>query len=403
MKLPPGWTKSPLGEVFPEIRVGFVGNVSSHYCDKVIGIPFYRTGNVREGSFSHDDIKFVTKDFHRKNRKSAISNGDILIARVGANLGMVCKVDGISTDANAANVIIIKKSDQADSDFFSEFLASPLGQSQIHSGSVGGAQGVFNTGLAEQIDVLVPPLLEQRAISKQLLIWNRTIALNLQLIAAKEERHLARITQLIARRSKLKRWPNVRIRDLADRIQRQGDGGKYPLLTIASASGFVRQEDKYSRYMAGESAKTYTLLQTGDFSYNKGNSKRYEFGCVFQLQNHEAALVPSVYVSFRLRGSAHAAYMRHLFAADYLKPQLRALVKTGVRNNGLLNISPDEFLSATVPLPPMDEQVKIANVLDITNEEIGLLRRQLAALKEQKRGLVQKLLTGEWRLPQRKP
>jgi type I restriction enzyme, S subunit len=109
--------------------------------------------------------------------------------------------------------------------------------------------------------------------------------------------------------------------------------------------------------------------------------------------------VPNVYVSFRLHEFVCAAYMRYLFAADYLKPQLRALVKTGVRNNGLLNIRPDEFMSTTVPLPPLKEQVRIANVLDAASAEIDLLGQQLVALRAQKRGLMQKLLTGQWQLP----
>lgn len=155
--------------------------------------------------------------------------------------------------------------------------------------------------------------------------------------------------------------------------------------------------------MAGESAKTYTLLRAGEFSYNKGNSKRYEFGCVFQLQDFDAALVPSVYVSFRLHDSVSASYMRHLFGADYLKPQLRALVRTGVRNNGLLNIRPDEFMGTKVRLPPLADQVQIASYLDTVCAEIDLLKQQLAALRTQKRGLMQKLLTGQWRLPLKAP
>jgi type I restriction enzyme S subunit len=73
------------------------------------------------------------------------------------------------------------------------------------------------------------------------------------------------------------------------------------------------------------------------------------------------------------------------------------LVKTGVRNNGLLNIRPDEFMGTTVPLPPLDRQRKIARILDAARAEVELLQKQLAALREQKRGLMQKLLTGQWR------
>ena len=247
--------------------------------------------------------------------------------------------------------------------------------------------------------ILLPSISEQRLIASALTSWNTASQLTEQLIAAKERHYSGLIGRLINGRSKSEAWQYVSIRDIADRVQRQGDGGDYPLLTISSASGFIRQEDRYSRYMAGKSAKTYTLLRAGEFSYNKGNSKRYEFGCVFQLQNHDAALVPSVYVSFKLHDSVCPSYMRHLFEADYLKPQLRALVKTGVRNNGLLNIRPDEFMGAKVPLPPFENQLQIANYLDAASAEIDLLKQQLAVLRTQKRGLMQKLLTGQWRLP----
>lgn len=265
--------------------------------------------------------------------------------------------------------------------------------------ATGSTVKTIGLGHFQKLRLPGPPIKEQKSIARALDTWDAAIQKTEQLIAAKERHYSGLVGQLINGRSKSESWRNVSIRDIADRVQRQGDGGDYPLLTISSASGFIRQEDKYSRYMAGESAKTYTLLRAGEFSYNKGNSKRYEFGCVFQLQNYDAALVPSVYVSFRLNGSVCAAYMRHLFVADYLKPQLRALVKTGVRNNGLLNISPDEFLSTTVPLPPLDQQTRIAQVLDVASAEIDLLKRQLAALRVQKRGLMQKLLTGQWRLP----
>ena len=245
--------------------------------------------------------------------------------------------------------------------------------------------------------------------------WNTAIQKTEQLIAAKERHYSHELSRLISRgqhphthggafaeevsaRNSAGKWRGVALSEIAVRVQRQTDGGDYPLLTISSASGFIRQEDRYSRYMAGESAKTYTLLRAGEFSYNKGNSKRYEFGCVFQLQEFDAAMVPSVYVSFRLHDSVCASYMRHLFAADYLKPQLRALVKTGVRNNGLLNIRPDEFMGTKVPLPPLDQQLRIANYLDARSAEIALLKQKLAALRTQKRGLMQKLLTGQWRL-----
>ena len=82
------------------------------------------------------------------------------------------------------------------------------------------------------------------------------------------------------------------IRELSKRVTRKSDGKPHPILTISSTSGFVRQDSKYRRYMAGESVNNYILLYNGEFAYNKGNSKTYELGCIFPLSNFETGLVP---------------------------------------------------------------------------------------------------------------
>jgi type I restriction enzyme S subunit len=333
-----------------------------------------------------------------------LRNGDVLLTEGGDfdKLGRGSIWNGEIPDCVHQNhVFAVRVVDRAV--LLPEFLACEIQSSRAKNYFLSCAKQTtnlasINSSQLKELPVLVPPLVEQRAIINASAAWDTAIQKTEQLIAAKGRYYAGLVNRLITVRSRTEGWRRVSVRDIADRVQRQGDGGDYPLLTISSASGFIRQDDRYSRYMAGESAKTYTLLRAGEFSYNKGNSKRYEFGCVFQVQSCEAALVPSVYVSFRFHDSVCAAYMRHLFAADYLKPQLRALVKTGVRNNGLLNIRPDEFMGATVPLPPLEEQTRIANALEAASAETDLLRQQLAGFRAQKRGLMQKLLTGQWRL-----
>jgi len=51
-----------------------------------------------------------------------------------------------------------------------------------------------------------------------------------------------------------------------------------------------------------------------------------------------------------------------------------------------------------IKLPPKEEQQKIAQVLTLADKEIDLLKNELEGLKEQKRGLMQRLLTGEVRV-----
>ncbi len=333
-----------------------------------------------------------------------LQDGDLLFVRSNGNKSLIGRCMVIRNPPEAvtfSGFTIRARLDKSRvlPDYIALVFQGSLNRHMTLAGGGNGNISNLNQALLMAMPVRLPSLEIQSILVGIISTWDTAIQKTEQLIGAKEQNYTGLVQRLIAVGSKSAAWRNVHIRDIAERIQRQRGGSEYPLLTISSASGFIRQEDRYSRYMAGESAKTYTLLRSGEFSYNKGNSKRYEFGCVFQLQSYEAALVPSVYVSFRLHESVCTAYMRHLFAADYLKPQLRALVKTGVRNNGLLNIRPDEFMGTTVPLPTHDKQIRIANVLDAARGEIEIMVEQLAALRTQKRGLMQKLLTGQWRLP----
>lgn len=264
--------------------------------------------------------------------------------------------------------------------------------------AAGHGTGRLDTDALKDFMVRVPPREEQEGIVDVLATWDTAIERTEQLIAAKEDRFLALIDRLVLKPASGKAWKTQKLRDIATRVQRRSDGGGHPVLTISNASGFVLQEEKYKRYMAGESVKDYILLRRGEFAYNKGNSLRFQFGCVYQLHTYDEAIVPHVYVCFRLHDDISSSYLRHLFAVDYLKPQLGKLVKTGIRNNGLLNIRPDEFLGVTVPIPPLERQHRIAEILDAARSEIDLLKRQADAYRTQKRALMQKLLTGQWRV-----
>lgn len=105
---------------------------------------------------------------------------------------------------------------------------------------------------------------------------------------------------------------------------------------------------------------------------------------------------------FELETAIHSKYCaefyKYLFENDYLKKQLGDMVNTGVRNNGLLNIKPEEFLCATLPVPPLDEQKAIAEVLTAADALIAQYEARLAHLQMQKKALMQQLLTGKIRV-----
>lgn len=288
-----------------------------------------------------------------------------------------------------------------------EFLYYLLIREELHRIADTSTIPQINNKHINPYRVMLPPLLEQKKIAQVLSTWDKAITTTKQLLANSQQQKKALMQQLLTGKKRLldqngerfeEDWRFQKICEISTRVQRKSDGEDHPILTISSLSGFVRQDERYNRYMAGESVKNYILLKKGEFAYNKGNSKTYEFGCIFDLHSYETGLVPHVYVCFKLNQGLSHRYFKYLFEADYLKTQLGALVNTGVRNNGLLNIKPSEFMGTKVPVPCFDEQERIADILHTSSCTINKLQQQLYALNQEKKSLMQQLLTGKLRV-----
>ncbi len=182
--------------------------------------------------------------------------------------------------------------------------------------------------------------------------------------------------------------------EVAERVQRRCSAEPENILMITSQGGFVPQSEKYDRFMAGESLKNYIELRQGEFAYNKGNSKAYPQGCVYQLREWTSAAVPNVYICFAIE----AERLDHEFASQFflgggLNDQLKRVITSGVRGNGLLNISADDFFRSAVPLPPLAEQKKIAAILSSVDEAIQASEAVIEQTRRVKDGLLDEVLT----------
>jgi type I restriction enzyme, S subunit len=183
------------------------------------------------------------------------------------------------------------------------------------------------------------------------------------------------------------------------RIERPVQGTPEYVLSITAGKGFVDQRVKFSRVIAGRNIENYVLLRKGEFSYNKGNSDRYPQGCIYRLEEFNEGAVPNVWISFALKSDKHSPlFYKHFFLSGGLNHQLHRIINSGVRNDGLLNLTASNFFTVRVPVPQPEEQKKLGELLEFINQELRLLRTERIALDQQKRGLMQRLLTGKIRV-----
>ena len=193
-------------------------------------------------------------------------------------------------------------------------------------------------------------------------------------------------------------WKLYRLSEITAELHECAGEGNYETLSISAGIGFVNQANKFGKEISGAQYSKYTVLKKGDFSYNKGNSKKYPQGCIYQLKDRDAAAVPNVFESFRLT-KGHNDYFEQLFMHGFLNSQLFSKINHGVRDDGLLNLRGNDFYSSYVLFPSLVEQEKIAQILSTQDKLILLKEKLVEEKKRQKKALMQQLLTGKKHLP----
>lgn len=412
-KYPLSWKVQRLGKVFPKVVVGYVGNVNDYYCSEKEGVPFYRTLNIRNGYFRHIDLKHVTQLFNDKNKKSQIKNNDILIARVGANLGMVCKVTGLNSVANIANAIIIKSSliKDADIDFFTYFLLSPLGQKQIFAGAAGGAQGVFNTKLTQEIKVPVPPLPEQQKIAKILSTWDKAIGTTERLIDNSTQQKKALMQQLLTSKKRLlddagKRftgdWECTKLEGIviktqlgtSERTKDVEEASTISLIKMGNLTWGGFSFDKLETLPKSKMDESL-ILKSGDFLFNTRNTPELVGkSAVWKEQQVEATFDNNIN-RITFNQNINTDFMCLYLTYGKGKSLISSL---SAGSTSVAAIYWKDLKNIKLPVPTLLEQQKIATVLTNADQEIDLLKQQLADLQQEKKALMQVLLTGKRRV-----
>lgn len=267
-----------------------------------------------------------------------------------------------------------------------------------------GGRGGLNLNIINSVQIPLPPLPEQKAIAQVLSTADAAIHTTEKLIAQKELRKKWLMQQLLTGKKRLKgfsgEWKEKKLSDLFDRVTRKNTEGNTTVVTISAQRGFVRQTDFFNKNIASEITDNYFLVERGEFCYNKSYSNGYPWGATKRLNDFEKAVVTTLYICFGIKDAnkTNPDFFEQYFNANLLDKGLTKIAHEGGRAHGLLNVTPSDFFSLKVTVPPYEEQTAIAQVLQAADKEISLLKAKAEKLREQKKGLMQVLLTGKVRI-----
>ncbi|TVZ13954.1 restriction endonuclease subunit S [Maribacter sp. MAR_2009_72] len=164
-KIPKSWGNMKLKDECEKLNVGFVGTCEKFYCKKEEGVLMLRTGNLSNGKIKYNNLKYVTTEFHEKNKKSQIFEGDLLVARHGSS-GQAVLVPENFEESNCLNIIVIRPiKETLNPQFLKYQFNSAVIKKQVRKKTAGSTQGVVNTKEIASLNILLPAYSEQNKIA----------------------------------------------------------------------------------------------------------------------------------------------------------------------------------------------------------------------------------------------
>lgn len=341
-----------------------------------------------------------------------IFDGDyILLGEDGANIlsrssPLAFRVSGKIWVNNHAHVLEPKS--MMDIGFLTEYLES-ISYAKYNTGT---AQPKLPQSTCSKIEVIVPPLPEQRKIAEILSVWDEAITYTERLIVALQQRKKCLMQLLLTgqirfagfEKSKETQptkfgeipadWGYVPIAKVAEQAsEKNNKGDDLPVLSCTKHNGLVDSLTYFGRQIFSEDTSTYKIVKRCQFAYA---TNHIEEGSIGYQDLYERALISPMYTVFETTGKIDNRYLYLVLKTETYRQIFEQNTSASVNRRGSLRWK--EFSRIEIPLPKIEEQRRIADLADSCDHELALQRRKLEALKQQKTGLMQQLLTGRIRV-----
>lgn len=378
----------PLESLCEKITVGLATSVTPFVREN--GVQLIRNQNIRPNLFRKEDILFVDPSFANKQKSKSVLAHDVITVRTGSNIGESCVVPQDFNGAMTFTTLISRpKKDALHSEYLAQYLNSPYGRQEIQRLMVGGGKGNLNAGDLKNLQVIFPPYSQQINIANCLSTWDIAIGKTGQQIQAKEKRLDWLVMSLINKAGYEKNHISFVVNEVSVRNR---NNAIQQVLSVTNRNGFVLPEEQFERRVASENLENYKVVKRGQYAYNPS---RINVGSIARLDNWDEGVLSPMYTVFELDESKiNSDYFLHWLSSREAKGRIRLSAQGSVRET----VNFKDFGSILIPLPDLNEQTKVAEVLNTARKEIDLLKKLADAHKLQKRGLMQKLLTGEWRV-----
>jgi type I restriction enzyme S subunit len=392
--IPSDWEVKKLGEFAKVTSGGTPSREKNTYWGG--SIPWITTSLINFNEIDSAE-EFITENGLKVSSTKLFPSGTLLMALYGQGVTRgktaILKMEAATNQACAAIILDEKRANRY---FIFQYLMSKY--EDIRKLSNTGNQENLNGELVKSLKVILPPLTEQNSIAHLLGLMDSAINQNNQLIANKELRKKWLMQNLLTGKKRLKgfdwEWKEIHIRDVSEEVSiRNKTDKQLTVLSCTKYDGLVQSLEYWGRKIFADDISTYKIVPKNHFAYA---TNHVEEGSIGYQDSFDEALISPMYTVFKTDSLINDLYFFKLLKSHKLIYQYQNRMEGSIDRRGGLRW--DAFSIIKIHIPSYAEQTAIAQVLQAADKEIQLLKAKTEKLREQKKGMMQVLLTGRVRI-----
>ena len=406
MKIPEGWKESKIKSL-----IYIDKNSLSRKTPKDYEFEYISLSDVNKGSISKNIQRIKFNEAPSRARR-IVSEGDILFSTVRPNLEGHCRIKKLieNTIASTGFAVLSPKT-KTDTEYLYQYLYSINIKKQIYALVVGSNYPAVNSSDVGNLKIVFPEnFKERKAIADILSTWDEAIEKTEKLIKEKEKKFkqmskwfLFGHKRVSLKCSGLKKgaffsfskdWELLKIGKVAKEVSVRNNNSNAIVLSCSKYDGLVNSLDYFGKKVFSDDTSNYKVVKKWQFAYP---SNHVEEGSIGLLEHCDEGIVSPIYVVFETnQEQVYSPFLYKLLKTEIFRHIFQVSTSSSVDRRGSLRWN--EFSTIKIPVPSIEEQKNIAETLNTAQDEINLMKQLSEKYKKQKQGLMQKLLTGEWRV-----
>ena len=392
------WEEKRFDSLYPTVRNGFVGVATPYYVEE--GVPYLQGKNIKSGAINRNGLVYINESFHQKSKKSQLRQNDIVMVQSG-HVGECAVITEEFEDTNCHALLVSTPTHDIDSKFYINYFYSKFGRKKIYRITTGNTiKHILSSDLKIQT-VSNPSYQEQQKIAAFLTAVD------------------SKIEQLSKKKALLGEYKKGLMQQIFSQAIRfkADDGSAFPvweeknIVELAKTSiGLVTSMTPY--YVD----KGVPLIRNNDIFQNKIRKEKlirldYEFDQLNKNRRlftndivtvHTGNIGASAVIDEELNGcQGFATLNTRIKNQNEISSSFLCWYYNSTRNikyalsmatgDGRSNYNLKDFNKATIPVPSLPEQTKIAAFLTAADNKIEQVGKQLDESKQFKKALLQQM------------